>query len=138
MDHGLSWLILISAYMIMTLIGLFAVVVLWKIYNNKIDLKMLISEKNGDASMSRFQFLIFTFVIGMGFLLLTVSNISLSTPTIEFPKVGIEIFALLGMSSGGYLISKGIQKKSESGGAGEEPEETGDTAPRPGSGWPIG
>lgn len=130
MDHGLSWLILISAYMIMTLIGLYAIAVLWKIFSNRIDLKMLISEKNGDASMSRFQFLIFTFVIGMGFLLLTVANISLATPKIVFPEVGVEIFALLGMSSGGYLISKVIQKKSES-------EGTGETAPKPGSGWPI-
>ena len=83
-------------------IGLLGIMVLWKIYRGDIDLKFLISDADGNASLSRFQFLIFTFVIAMGLLLIVVH-------TGKFPKIDPGVWALLGISGGSYVISKGIQ-----------------------------
>ena len=57
---------MIAAWMIPVFIGLLGLLVLRKIYTNKISLQGLINESSGEASMSRFQFLIFTFVIATG------------------------------------------------------------------------
>jgi hypothetical protein len=56
------------------LIGLLGLVVVYRMFDGSIDLTRLISEPTGEASMSRFQLLIFTFVIGMSLLLITVSH----------------------------------------------------------------
>ena len=40
-------------------------IAIWKIVTDDISLKFLISDENGDAGLSRFQFLIFTFVIAI-------------------------------------------------------------------------
>ena len=85
-------------------IGGLGVILLWKMGNGKINLAKLISEPDGDASLSRFQFLIFTFVISMSLFFVTVSN----SPW-AFPEIPSGILALLGMSAGSYIISKGIQ-----------------------------
>jgi hypothetical protein len=74
----------------------------------RINLDKLISEPNGDASLSRFQFLIFTFVIAVGLLLIIVQ-------TQDFPPVPGQILALLGISGGSYVISKGIQTSRDLG-----------------------
>ncbi len=57
----------------------FAFVVLWKIINNTISLDGLVAETpsggvEGKASLSRFQFLLFTFVIAGLFLLLSIES----------------------------------------------------------------
>ena len=85
-------------------IGGLGVILLWKMGNGKINLAKLISEPDGDASLSRFQFLIFTFVIAMSLFFVTVSN----SPW-AFPEIPPGILALLGISSGSYIVSKGIQ-----------------------------
>jgi hypothetical protein len=74
------------------------------IATNKIDISYLISEEDGKASLSRFQFLIFTFVIAMSFFLVTVGQ---SPP--KLPDIPPGVFALLGISAGSYVVSKGIQ-----------------------------
>ena len=74
-----------------------------------IDLEKLISEENGDASMSRFQFLIFTFVISLSLLLIIIS-----TDPPAFPKsIPWEILALLGISGTSYVAAKGFQSNKE-------------------------
>ncbi len=78
---------------------------------NGIDLRYLISEENGQASLSRFQFLVFTFVIAMGLLV-----IILKTKT--FPAVGSDVFILLGISGGSYVASKLTQKTANGKNAG--------------------
>ena len=55
--------------------------------------------------MSRFQFLVFTFVVAISFILITVSNNQL-----KFPDIPPTVLALLGISAGSYIVSKGIQK----------------------------
>ena len=88
-------------------IVLFAVLVLWQIFTNKIDLGNLLSETtDGKASLSRFQFLIFTFVVAGLYLTLCLETGSL----IDVPN---GVLILLGISGGGYVISKGITKTPE-------------------------
>ena len=99
----LTLLAVVAGWIIVVFVGLLALLILWKIHRDKIDLTFLISEENGQASLSRFQFLIFTFVIAMSFFLITVH-------TIQFPVVHEGVWALLGISGGSYVISKGIQK----------------------------
>lgn len=82
------------------------VIVLYKIAINKIDLEWLISEDNGHASMSRFQLLIFTFVIAISLVKLTEKNDT-------FPDVNSGILTLLGISASTYAVGKGIQKSGE-------------------------
>jgi hypothetical protein len=70
-----------------------------------IDLKYLIAGDDGDASLSRFQFLIFTFVIALGLFLIIVNQ----PGGPAFPKeIPGGILALLGISGGSYVASKGV------------------------------
>ncbi len=107
MNVELSTLANVMGWMIAVFIGALEVVILWLIIKGKIDLTRLISEKNGDASLSRFQFMIFTFVIAMGLFLIIVNKG-------DFPEqIPAGIIALLGISGGSYVISKGIQVSAE-------------------------
>ena len=101
----------VTAWIIPVFIGLLGLLVLYKIYTDKIKLEGLINESNSDgsaglASMSRFQFLIFTFVIAMSLVVITIA-------TGKFPEIPNGVWALLGISGGSYVVSKGIQSKSE-------------------------
>ena len=75
------------------------------IASGKIDISALLAESGGGASMSRFQLLIFTFVIGISFFLVVVVKNDL-------PEVPKTVLALLGISAGTYGVSKGIQAAS--------------------------
>jgi hypothetical protein len=99
-------LALIAGYIVVITVGALAILVVWNVLIGKIDLRYLISEEDGSASMSRFQFLIFTFVVAMCVMVLTLESG-------EFPKLDAEIVALLGISGGSYVVSKGIQKAWE-------------------------
>jgi hypothetical protein len=92
-------------YGLLTLIFLFAFLILTAIASGKIDISSLLAENGGGASMSRFQLLIFTFVIAVSFFLVVVGGASL-------PQVPGSVLALLGISAGTYGISKGIQAAS--------------------------
>ena len=111
MDTNFLWLALIGGYIVAIAVGLFALIIVYKIYTGNINIEKMLCEKNGDASLSRFQFLIFTFVIAMSLLLLVIKNISCGT--VAFPEVPAGVWALLGISGGSYAVSKGIQKKAE-------------------------
>jgi uncharacterized BrkB/YihY/UPF0761 family membrane protein len=102
----LSTLTLAIGWILTLLIGLFGLIILWKIVSGEINISKLISEPDGSgASLSRFQFLIFTFVISMSLFWVIVR---LEGFPEEIPS---GIFALLGISSGSYVISKGIQSR---------------------------
>ncbi len=94
------------------------IIVLIKIATNKMDLEWLISEDNGHASMSRFQLLIFTFVIAISFVKLTEIKE-------DFPMVNSGVLTLLGISASTYAVGKGIQKSSE------KPEDLAPNTPKP-------
>lgn len=106
----MTTLSLVCGYVICGLVGLLGLAVLWKIATGEINLARLISEPNGDASMSRFQLLVFTFVIALSLFLVIVSR---KEPA--FPVIPAAILSLLGISSSSYLVSKGIQFSNPAG-----------------------
>jgi hypothetical protein len=103
---GMASVTLIAAWIVVVFIGLTSLLILWHMFTGKIDLAKLISEEDGTASLSRFQFLVFTFVIALSLFLVIVGS---DTPKLP-DKIAPGILALLGISGGSYVISKGIQK----------------------------
>ena len=100
---------MVMEWMVVLFVGLVGLIVLYWTASGKIDLKYLLSEENTHASMSRFQLLIFTFIISVSLFLIIISK---SPP--EFPaSIPTEILTLLGISGGSYVIAKGIQSNKE-------------------------
>jgi uncharacterized BrkB/YihY/UPF0761 family membrane protein len=99
---------LVIGWILTVFVGLLALMILLKIWKGDIDLNYVISDENGWASLARFQFLIFTFVVAISLFYLVVSK---SPP--EYPVIPKEILALLGISGGSYVISKGIQNSRD-------------------------
>src|SRR5437868_1751949 len=100
----MEFLSVVAGWVLTVFVAASGALVLWKILTNKIQLDKLISEPNGDASLSRFQFLIFTFIVAMSVFLLTLRQ---NPPA--FPEIPVGILALLGISAGSYVVAKGIQ-----------------------------
>lgn len=88
------------------IVGALGIIVIWRMVTGAIDLEFLVSEPDGHASMSRFQLLIFTFVVAISLMKLVEMNH-------EFPKVGGDILALLGISATTYAVGKSMQKEDE-------------------------
>jgi uncharacterized membrane protein len=92
----------------------FAALVLWKLFQNKDSLVGLITElpKTGNpdekpkASLSRFQFLIFTFVVAGLYLLLSIEAGT-------FVEIPANVLILLGISGGSYVTSKMVSKQGD-------------------------
>jgi len=95
--------ITLLAYSVVLFITGIEALILFQIATNKIDLHLLIADDSGDASLSRFQFLLFTFIIGAGLLHLTLKGS-------EFPTVDEGILMLLGISGASYAIGKSLDK----------------------------
>src|SRR5215472_2287171 len=114
-----TYLSLAIGWTLCLLIAALGLLVLRLIYTGKIDLSRLISEPNGDASMSRFQLLIFTFVIALSLFLVIIGNGSKTEPDCKdcphFPDIPGTILSLLGISASSYLVSKGIQFSNDEG-----------------------
>ena len=92
----------------------FALVVAWKLLIGQIDLTYLLTEPSEPAlpqgppkaSISRFQFLIFTFVIAGVYLVLCLEG----GRFVEIPQ---NVILLLGVSGTSYAASKGIRAAAE-------------------------
>jgi len=78
------------------------------IFVGKIDLRYIVSEANHEASMSRFQLLIFTFVIAIAVFRIAEANKAL-------PDVPNGILTLLGISASTYAVGKGISYSDAAG-----------------------
>jgi hypothetical protein len=101
--EGTAKVKLAICYAGLVLLFLFGFLILAGIASGKIDIGQLLAESGGGASMSRFQLLIFTFVIGLSFFLIVVS-------TGKFPDpIPTGVMTLLGISATTYGVSKGIQ-----------------------------
>ena len=117
------WTIISAAVAIAlaALIIAFAGVIIWKLITDKIDLRWLLAEPAGPiqpgaqrdepgtqpkASISRFQFLIFTFVIAGVYLVLCLE----SGRFVEIPE---NVILLLGVSGTSYAASKGIKAAAD-------------------------
>lgn len=97
-------LALVIGWILTIFVGLLAGWILFLIVTGKINLSQLISEPTGQASLSRFQFLVFTFVIALSLFLIIVGG---DRPA--FPQnIPGGILALLGISGGSYVVAKGI------------------------------
>jgi hypothetical protein len=94
-------LALLVGCVILILISCIGLVVLINMATNRIDLSQLLSEPGGGASLSRFQFLIFTFVIALGLFLIIAH-------TYSFPQIPTAVLTLLGISGTTYAVAKGI------------------------------
>jgi hypothetical protein len=91
-------------------VGAVGVIVIYKMIVGQIDLRLLISEKTGEASMSRFQLLIFTFVIA-------ISLLKIIEKDGKLPEIPNGVLTLLGISASTYAVSKGIQLSGDGSGA---------------------
>jgi len=99
-----SHLALWSFVILSAILLAFALMVLGKIWKGTIKLDGLLAEEGqGDtkASLSRFQFLIFTFVIAGLYLLLSIEAGT-------FVDIPVNVLALLGISGGSYVLSKSV------------------------------
>ena len=110
----------LAGYVALILIFFYGFMILIDMVRGKINLSKLISEQDGTASMSRFQLLIFTFVIALSLLLLVASES-------KFPAIPNEVLILLGISASTYGVSKGIQKSAEMAQAAQGQNQTEDT-----------
>ena len=121
--NAMARLKIVLSYEILILTFFYGLMVLLYMAAGEIDLSMLLSEPKGTdaqgnplygASMSRFQLLIFTFVIALSLLLIIIAN-----GATNFPAIPSEILVLLGISASTYAVGKGIQSSgSGSGGNG--------------------
>lgn len=109
MEGYLNVLTITIGWMIAIFVGILGILVLWRIFRGDIKLNSLLEDENHKASLSRLQFLIFTFVIALSLFLIIVAG---DKPA--FPEtIPAEIFVLLGISGGSYLISKGVQANKD-------------------------
>jgi|SRR5680860_37004 len=98
---------LIVACVVSAIILLFGLTVIWQMWSGRLDLAYLISEPQltagkddvPKASLSRFQFLVFTFVIAGLYLVLSIE----AGTMVEVPNGAL---VLLGISGGSYLVAK--------------------------------
>lgn len=102
---------------ITAIIVAFAGAILWKIVNGDIPLVGIISEPRfdadgnssktpGKASLSRFQFLLFTFVVAGLFLMLSIE-------VGQFVNIPANVLGLMGISGGSFVLSKAIGQPAE-------------------------
>jgi len=111
-------LALMTGWVLLAVLVAFAATIIYYMWSGKMDLRRLISEPNGDASMSRFQLLVFTIVVAFGLFLVMVSG---DTP--KFPdSIPSSVLTLLGISASSYVVSKGIQLGSDGGGRHKDPD----------------
>jgi hypothetical protein len=124
---SLVFLELLAGYIICGIIAIIGFAVAWKLATGKIDISKILTEKDGSggsASMSRFQLLIFIFVIAVSFFLVVISNIKIiqarpgERELPGMPEVPNGVLALLGISASSYAVGKAIQH-----GAGTGPDE---------------
>lgn len=103
MMHHLDQMEVIAWFLFVALLFAIGVNVVWRMWSGKIDLQFLISEKDGKASLSRFQALVFTFAFMIGIMMIIVR-------TGQFPSdIPITTLLILAGSLGTYLTSKYIQ-----------------------------
>jgi hypothetical protein len=109
----LSWLVGVTALVAVVMLAGSALLVLWKIVSGAISLNDLLSSATG-ASLSRFQFMIFTFVIASSYLMAMISKIMASSDlsNLSLPDATNSAW-LLGMSAAGYAAGKAIQASGD-------------------------
>jgi glycerol uptake facilitator-like aquaporin len=104
MNEQFLFLAVVAGWIATVVVGFIAAAIIYLILRGKIDLSKVLEEPTTTkASLSRLQFLIFTFVIALSLFLVIVG-----TGTPKFPEIPAGIFALLGISGGTYAVAKGV------------------------------
>ncbi|HKF06794.1 MAG TPA: hypothetical protein VKB49_31035 [Candidatus Sulfotelmatobacter sp.] len=98
---------LATGYATLTFLFLLSIILLLDLASNKIDLSKMLEELSGGASLSRFQLLVFTFVIGFSFFVVVANS-----KENRLPDIPTNVLALLGVSASTYAVSKGLQISS--------------------------
>jgi TRAP-type C4-dicarboxylate transport system permease small subunit len=101
MSGWMNIMLMLSGFVFLLIMGALCVMLLIKTWTNQIDLSSLLDEANGDASMSRFQLLVFSLVVAVGVFLFILKNLTL-------PDIPQSILTLLGISASTYAAGKGI------------------------------
>ena len=121
--HAAITFSLVTEALIISVITVLFAILLGKMLNGQIDMNFLISEENGHASLSRFQFLVFTFVIAGSYLLLLSWALGctgddcpklIADNVLQLPNIPAGVLGLIGISGGSYVIAKGTQKSGAS------------------------
>jgi hypothetical protein len=108
--------VLIFTYVVAFAFLALVLLVIAKMASGAIDLSGLLNESDSTkASLSRFQVLVFTFVIAGLFLILSIEAGQL----VEVPN---SVLGLLGISGGSYLVGKGISAGTPKRDSGEGPK----------------
>ncbi len=113
---------LATGYALLIFLFFLSMTVLLEVVRNKIDLSDMLEELSGGASMSRFQLLVFTFVVAFSFFVV-VANAG------RFPEIPGGVLTMLGISASTYAVSKGLQVASgqvDAGGEKSDSEEAKD------------
>jgi hypothetical protein len=104
-DHAMEKLKLATGYALLIFLFILSMCVVLDIVRNKIDLSGMLEELSGGASMSRFQLLVFTFVIAFSLFVVVASQD-------KFPEIPNNVLTMLGISASTYAVSKGLQVTS--------------------------
>jgi hypothetical protein len=80
----------------------------WKMWKNEIKLDALLEEVNGQASMARFQLLVFTLVVAAGLFMYLLKHAN-------FPDIPSSVLYLVGISATTYGTSKAISYSRDEG-----------------------
>ncbi|HLJ49753.1 MAG TPA: hypothetical protein VKU01_27255 [Bryobacteraceae bacterium] len=99
---GFERLALAAGYALLIVLFIIGAVILADLVTGKIDLSELLEEVDGGASMSRFQLLIFTFVIAFSLFMIVAAKPS------SLPDIPNSVIMLLGISGSTYAVAKGI------------------------------
>ena len=94
----------VCGFVLCLFVGALGLTIIVWIWIGKIDLSAVLNEPSGQASMSRFQLLIFTFVIAISFF----SVVEMRPNTNILPDIPNGVLTLLGISASTYAVSKGI------------------------------
>jgi hypothetical protein len=122
---SVAWLAL--QWVVVAFIGLVGLVIVIKLFTDKIDLNTLLSEPDGKASLSRFQLLLFTFVIASIYVVICLQQG-------ELQEISNGVLGLMGISGGSYVISKGIQTQGDKDKRNAAAKTATNAAPVPGGG----
>jgi hypothetical protein len=100
---------MLCGYVACLFLAILGGIILKMIWTGQIDLSGVLSEANGQASMSRLQLLIFTFVIAISLFMLVERNGT------TFPPIPDGVLTLLGISASTYAVGKGISYSRDEG-----------------------
>ncbi len=139
---------IVFGYVAVLTLSLMATVVIFRMATNEIDMTWLIADDKSRASLSRFQMLLFTFVIAALYFVYSLFSIragncpapvpaqlpaGLTDPMAAYkagmaaaagcslPEIPGSVLGLLGISGGSYLLSKAIQANAPASGGPDAP-----------------